>query len=63
MMDGLRECPFCGGEAEIVVRLYEEYTPVMDKNYMAQCMSCLSMTAPRISEDATRAAWNWREGK
>ena len=62
-MDGLRECPFCGGEAEIITELYGEYSPVMDKNYIVQCVMCLAMTASRISEDAARAAWNRREDK
>ena len=62
-MTDLKPCPFCGGEAEEITERYGEYSPVMDENFIVQCMVCLTQTAPRISKKAAIAAWNKREVK
>ena len=58
----LLNCPFCGGEAEIVVGKFEyERSPGVKYDYTARCKECASESDLFYSEEEAINAWNTRK--
>lgn len=60
-VEGIKDCPFCGGKAEIVVCniLYER-----ENKYIVRCNDCLTETTLCESREKAVEKWNRRvEGK
>ena len=61
MSEGLKPCPFCGGEAALAIDEFiardETY---VGKIYSVQCCNCIACTKWDASSDNAIAAWNRR---
>lgn len=56
MSDGLKPCPFCGGEAEKVYRSTGQTTQIV-------CKGCKAQFPKSTNENAYDDKWNRRAGK
>lgn len=56
MNEELLNCPFCGGEAQVVVDI-----EFVDKPYMVECKKCDALSGHRYNKENAIKAWNKRD--
>lgn len=64
-MDGLKECPFCGGVATVFYSIYryEDTLETAQIEYRAHCCDCGARTSDFLDEQNAINAWNKRVDK
>lgn len=60
-MDKLLPCPFCGGEANLVKRVFKTGFYPSGGTYYVHCKSCMIATQPRNKKDVVVTVWNSRD--
>lgn len=56
----LRNCPFCGGEANLIKRKLKTGFYPHGGTFYVHCKSCMSATQPRKKVEEAIEAWNRR---
>lgn len=57
MSKELKNCPFCGGEADLIEQKHREYP----STYYVRCKSCHCKSLERIGTGIVIEAWNTRK--
>lgn len=60
MTHELKPCPFCGGEAKILIRKVNTGFFPRGGTYYVHCKNCLITTQPRKKLENVIEAWNRR---
>lgn len=58
----LKKCPFCGGDAEIVIRTYRKGLFKKQGIFYVRCEICKATSAAEFNDKTVCNAWNRRAG-